>query len=233
MTEPPSSDARTSPPGHLTADTEATQILGLEHTYRLASDPGSPLVYFVHGRAGTYDVMWLFRRAVPESFHIIAPQAPLVDPLRGFSWWQVADDREVSDAEVQKSGELLSAFCHRAPSFYDLSPSKTIAIGFSQGGGILSWAIQKESLHFDGLGFLASFLFHLPPHEQPSRLPVQNIFWAHGSRDDVVPCLRAREDVERLKEMGAQVQYSEEEVGHKVGSQSLKALKSWIESFTA
>ena len=217
---------------HLTCTPEAKEALCLEHTYRIASDPTSPVIFFVHGRAGTYDVMWLFRRAVPDSFHIITPQAPLRDPLRGFSWWQVHAHMKPNEEEVATSAKLLTGFFTKSIEYYNLMPRKILALGFSQGGGILSWGLQNELLKIDGMGFLASFLYPSSPVGTRIHFGAQRVFWAHGTQDEVVSCSRARLDVQLLQENGIPVEYREEDVGHKVGARSLNALKDWIASFS-
>jgi phospholipase/carboxylesterase len=53
-------------------------------------------------------------------------------------------------------------------------------------------------------------------------------FIAHGTKDETVSIQHARESREILERAGAQVTYSEDEVGHKVSANCLRALKEFF-----
>jgi len=207
------------------ASDQALSALGLNHRYRLDQDPRAPLVYLVHGRAGDCSVMWLFQRALVEHCHVIAPEAPLKDPIGGYSWWSVADKTNV-EAEQASSVTEISRFLKECPSFYNLEPRSTIGLGFSQGAATLSIVQDRALFKLDGLGILSGFtILNTTPSESWSRLPV---FVAHGTEDQVVEFSEATSGVERLRERGAIVRFEYDTVGHKVGSSALRALREWI-----
>jgi len=207
------------------ASDQARSVLGLNHRYRLDQNPAAPLVYLVHGRAGDCSVMWLFQRALIEHCHVIAPEAPLDDPMGGYSWWNVTDS---NNAEAEQSASLtkIAQFLSDSPKFYSLQPKRTIALGFSQGAAILSMGQDRAFFSLDGLGILSGFtILNQPPSELWKGLPV---FVGHGTDDQVVAFSEAASGVERLRERGAIVRFEHDTVGHKVGSSALRALREWI-----
>ncbi|NDC37863.1 MAG: hypothetical protein EBZ48_07395, partial [Proteobacteria bacterium] len=119
------------------APPEAVAALGLRHKVRI-TDPTKPLVVLVHGRAGNFDVMWTFRRAIPDHFSVLLPQAPLTDPIGGFSWWQVGERGKREEGPAQDAAAMLKRFLADSQAYYGLTPPNTLAAGFSQGAGLLS-----------------------------------------------------------------------------------------------
>lgn len=209
----------------IASDTEAAfASLHLHHKYLLSADPAAPLVFLVHGRAGTYDVMWTFRRTLPENCSIIAPQAPRKDRLGGFSWWDVENGQRNADAAIQ-AAPLLLDFLVKAPVHYGLRPRLCIALGFSQGAGMLSFIIQQQPQLLSGVALLAGFVIPAPSAQISRALP--QILMLHGSADEVVPAATAKQGAEHLRKLGFDVQFHEDPVGHKVGSAGMRILSQW------
>jgi len=167
--------------------------------------------------------MWAFRRTLPESWNIIAVQAPIADPVGGFSWWLV-DPAPVSLLEVAcAASDLVFKFLHAALAHYKLAPQFMVAMGFSQGAGTLSVLVQRHPALFSGVGLLAGFVVETAPIEA-QLIPAPNILIAHGAEDQVVPVQTARKGAEYLKARGAKVQMIEDPVGHKIGTGAMRAL---------
>jgi len=189
----------------------------------LSGDPTAPLAVLIHGRAGNVEVMWAFRRCIPEQWSISAFEAPYPDPVGGFSWWLI-------DAVDTRTGGLSATSLvidgvRGALERYHLSPAQLVGLGFSQGAGTLSTVIQRESL-FDRVALLAAFVAELPA---PRRVPPCPVFMAHGEQDEMVPVDRARRGREYLRKLGYTVDYHEDPVGHKVGTSGMRALRVWLE----
>lgn len=211
---------------HVATD-DAVATLGLRHKVRI-TDHAKPLVVLVHGRAGNYDVMWTFRRAIPDEYSVLLPQAPLDDPIGGFSWWQVGERGQREDAPAQAAAESLLQFLERARCYYNLNPSCILAAGFSQGAALISVLLQKEANPLHGAALLAGFVLK---QESPIRGKTSSILVAHGTNDDVVPIEMAELGASFLKGLGYPVQFLQDPVGHKIGSGSVRALTSWVSSF--
>ena len=79
---------------------------------------------------------------------------------------------------------------------------------------------------FDGIALLAGFV--LFPSETPEYSGLRSVFVAHGTADETISVDRARAGVKKLQQLGISVEYVEEDVGHKIGIQGTRALKSWV-----
>jgi phospholipase/carboxylesterase len=212
---------------------EAIASTGLIHRVLLAGPPDAPVALLVHGRAGTSEVMWAFRRSLPEGLNILAPQAFLPDPVGGFSWWDVSDFRGAESARVTTreaialARERLVSFLDAALSFYGLKPRTILALGFSQGAGLLSTVIQHEPERFVGVGLLAGFVIKEKTEKVGQGTPVPSIFIGHGELDDVVPLATAKEGQSFLETQGFSTEFHSDPVGHKIGTSAMRGLKTW------
>ena len=195
----------------------------------LGTSPTSNLALLVHGRAGNSEVMWAFRRAVPEGWHVVTPQAPDADPIGGYSWWEMASPDANWRQQAELNADRLLGFLDEFVTGHQLRPRRIIGLGFSQGGALLSLATQRAPGRFDGVGLLASFV--VTPLDPRTLSHPPEFFIAHGTEDSVIQVDRARRGATALREVGAVVEYHEEPVGHKIGSSSLKALGAWMTRF--
>lgn len=198
-----------------------------EYRAELSDDATAPLFVFVHGRAGSKDVMWTFKRVLPHHVSIFAPQAPIEDEIGGYSWWAV--NTEITWEMINSGVERLKSTIDSFIEVNGLSPRKIIGMGFSQGGGALSVIAQREPARFDGIALLASFVIR---DEHVALDGIPPVFVAHGEADEVVPLSRVSSDVEWLRERGVKVEVVTDDVGHKVGVKGMKGLKSWLTGFT-
>lgn len=185
-------------------------------------------VILVHGRAGNESVMWVFSKAIEMHDPIvIAPRATKQDEIGGYSWWDIG--QEVSFEEVCRASEHISTIARAMPEKYGVDPKKIIIIGFSQGGAVsISSALLEPDL-FLGVGMLASFVPRVMMRlDSPDEGIPKNVFISHGTKDEVVTIERALLGYEFLKERGVSVHFSEDDVGHKISSSSLRQFKEWI-----
>lgn len=203
------------------ASKDAVDNTGLEHSFLLNQDSEAPLILMVHGKAGTHRVMSIFNRSLPKNCNVLLPQANLADPIGGYSWWL-----ENTEEEFLKGAKELENFYLNSLEYYKLKPKYVIAIGFSQGGAVLSVLSQLKPNYFKSICMLASFYIDIKGLET-TRYP--DFFIAHGTSDEVIPFLRAEKGYNYLKSQGVDVYFTYEDIGHKVGSKSLKELKEFLD----
>ncbi len=213
----------------LTADSRFEEKLKLKFKYSLDPAKEAPLVYLVHGRAGNYDVMWTFRRCLPEGVSVIAPQAPLLDPIGGFSWWLVRDNWPKEEGVL--AAQNLNLFIEQSIEVFELKPRKIILIGFSQGGAILSLCVQERPDFFSGLALLASFCIKHPTSS--AMLSGMQVFVGHGSQDEVVSLDKAMRGADFMRSIGGHISLATDDVGHKLGTLGMKSLKEWVNSLVS
>jgi phospholipase/carboxylesterase len=138
----------------------------------------------------------------------------------------LASDQPVEPA-ILRARDRLHFAIEKYVELFSLAPSKTIALGFSQGSVLLSASVMTGALRLDGLAILAGFVSKFGEQGLIKGRP--EVFVAHGSADDVLPVEKARKGVQRLKSCGLHVTYIEEEgVGHKLGIHGMRGLKEWV-----
>jgi len=195
------------------------------------------LVLMVHGRAGSLDSKWVFGRAFSRpGFAIVAPEAPLVDDLGGFSWWKIGSDnieskKGATDKDLEVGIDHLENFLTNFLELYpELQGKPIIASGFSQGAGLLSTLSLEKPELFSAVsllcGFLPAFVYEKSYQGQP--LPKYFIF--HGTEDKIITLEKAEKYKAFLEAQGADVSYQQDSVGHKVSSAGIKALAEWLKS---
>lgn len=198
----------------------------MEHKVRIADDPTSPCVYLVHGRAGDASVMWTFKQAIPEHFSIISPQGIVPDPIGGFSWWRTDQD---SFGTREYAHERLKLFLSEIEGRYNITPRKRIAIGFSQGAGLLSILLHRDPNYFDGMALLSGFV--VTGKVECIDRPKTKIFISHGENDSVIPVEKARSGRDHLINNHFEIEYVEDPVDHKIGAKGMRSLKKWLSEF--
>ncbi|NIS83539.1 MAG: hypothetical protein GTO14_25830, partial [Anaerolineales bacterium] len=99
-----------------------------------------------------------------------------------------------------------------------------VLMGFSQGAALAFAAATREELEPTAIVSLAGFL----PEGEYLDLNGVPVYWGHGVRDQLVPVEMAREGVARLERFGADVQYCEADVAHKIGLECARGLKLWL-----
>ncbi|MBL7663167.1 hypothetical protein JNK13_10500 [bacterium] len=226
------------------ASNSAISLSGLIHSVHLpheGTSTNTPLVLLVHGRAGNDRVMWTFSSTVKGLNPIvIAPQAPLSDPIGGFSWWPI--DESIQDpeermtknhAQLNTALEKLEHFISTLPALYGIKTKNIIAMGFSQGAGIISTLSLKRPELFSGVALLAGFVPRVVVQRNAfvstTTTPRPNYFIFHGTEDQMVPIKRAEQARDFLIGLGCAVEYHTDAVKHKVSASGIKALKCWVD----
>jgi len=79
------------------------------------------------------------------------------------------------------------------------------------------------------MGVLAGFApSGLESYVEKRALERKHIFVAHGTQDELVTIDRARASMQLLEQAGAEITYCEDEVGHKLSSNCLRALEEYL-----
>jgi phospholipase/carboxylesterase len=103
-------------------------------------------------------------------------------------------------------------------------------MGFSQGGAMTNLIGIRHPHRVHKMGVLAGFVpAGLENLIQQKPLAGKNIFVAHGTQDQMIPLDRARASMALLEQAGAQITYCEDEVGHKLSSNCLRALERYLQ----
>lgn len=203
-------------------------------TVRIAlpgSEPAQPAprsLLLLHGRTGDENVMWIFTHNLPKNTWIFSPRAPVASTVSGYEWLPPSEGWPRLPDFEEVAGKLLAEFLHWVDSAG--APTDQVDVmGFSQGAAMAYALAALYPRHIQRVVALAGFL----PAEDPApgryaALQGKKIYVAHGSKDLTVPVQKAQEAVRILETAGADVDYCESDVGHKLSAPCLRGLKEFL-----
>ncbi len=212
-----------------------TELISFDNwTLRVrASEAEHPrLLVLIHGWTGDENSMWVFTRGLSPDYWMIAPRAPHPSQSSGFSWrpHQAETIGRPSLEALKPAAEELIRLIDEYSASVKLDALQFDLMGFSQGAAMVNLLGMLYPQRVRKMGVLAGFVpsgFDELLAAKP--LAGKNIFVAHGTQDQMVPIDRARASVEVLEEAGAQVTYCEDEVGHKLSANCLRALEKYLQ----
>lgn len=200
---------------------------------RESTAASSRLMLLIHGLTGDENSMWVFARNLSAEYWMVAPRAPHASLMEqgGYSWHP--PDSETEDRprleQLRASAESLIRLVDEYAASVGLNPDVFDVMGFSQGAAMSSLLAFLYPERIRKVGILAGFV---PDglEELVTQRPLEGkpFFVAHGTKDETVSVARARASIEILERAGAQVTYCEDEVGHKVSANCLRALKDFF-----
>jgi len=202
--------------------TTTDPVSGLHYRFRLPAELGGPPLLLFHGLTGDEDVMWVLEAGLPETGLVAAPRAPYAYDGGGYSW--VPDPDHAAMADYKASADQVGSWIQSLGQAMAFDPSTAVFVGFSQGSAVAFTAALLPAVRPAAVVALAGYL----PAGDFSSLRGLPVFWGHGTQDDRVPIVRARADAARLEGFGANVQFCEAKVGHKVGVECMRGLKGWL-----
>jgi len=212
-------------------NTELIEFQNWTLRIRKTDHPTPRLLLMLHGFTGDENSMWLFARDLPSHYWIVAPRAPHTAAPSGYSWRPLQADNfgRPNLEQLRPSAEALIKLIDA----YQLSAGLEVRVfdvmGFSQGAAMsnLLAFLYPERIRKSGIlaGFVPGGL-----DELVARRPLEGkpFFVAHGTKDETIPVDRARTSIEILEQAGAHVTYCEDEVGHKVSLNCLRALRDFL-----
>jgi phospholipase/carboxylesterase len=194
------------------------------------------LLILLHGYGSNEEDLFSFASELPNDLLIISARAPQTLGFGSYAWYTIHFNNtqgKFSDtAEAIEARELIATFIQEVQKKYQIAPSKTFLLGFSQ-GTILSYAV---ALNYPKLvqkvialsGYINPDLLPENLHEKDySKL---DFFISHGSVDQVIPAEWANKAPEFLNQLGIKNCYQEYPVGHGVAPKNFFDFKTWIEN---
>lgn len=190
------------------------------------------LLVMIHGWTGDENSMWVFTRGFSSEYWIIAPRAPYPSESKGFSWrpLQPGTWGRPSFEQLLPAAEALIRLIDEYATSVRLDASQFDLVGFSQGAAMVNVLGMLHPDRVHKMAVLAGFVpSGLDDYVAKKSLSGKNIFVAHGTEDEMVRIERARESIGLLEQAGAQVTYCEDEVGHKLSANCLRALEGYLQ----
>ncbi len=202
---------------------------GLVH--RVAEPEGEgpfPTLVMLHGLAGNEEVMWVFAQTAPAGWLLVAPRAIVDDPSGGYSWRVRGKDDWPTlnqfDAPVGAVMDFISAL----PELYNADLSRLYLMGFSQGAATSYAVAMRHPEAIQGIAGLVGFVpMECGDLEAAGSLEGMPIFMAVGLQDERIPYSRSLACAQTLNMAGAELEYNEYEMGHRLNSAAMRDLKAW------
>jgi phospholipase/carboxylesterase len=194
---------------------------------RTPLDPDQAPVVMLHGLSGDEDSMWALESALPSDGIVVAPRGLHPQRQGGYAWNSMIQAWPPVVDEFSESVDRLEALLDWLEAEHSFERARMILMGFSNGAA-MAFAAAMTPLSVQPAGIIV-IAGHLPQGdlEPLRRIP---IYWGHGSKDPFIPATIAHADVERLEQLGTQIQYCEADVGHKLGAECLGDLKDWFKT---
>ena len=134
-------------------------------------------------------------------------------------------------AAILSSQKQLLVFLDECLQRYPIDAKKLFVLGFSQGGVMAYSLALADPRRFAALAVLSSWL----PKELVAELSVdENVaslptLVQHGTEDSMIEVDRARDSVQRLRDLRLPLTYREYDMGHEIRPRSLSDLSAWLE----
>ena len=189
------------------------------------------LLVLIHGWTGDENSMWVFTRGLSPDYWMMAPRAPHPAEPSGFSWrpYQPLTEGRPSLEMLLPAAEALIHLIDEYSASVKLDALQFDLLGFSQGAAMVNLVGMLYPHRVRKMGVLAGFVpSGLEELISQKSLAGKKVFVAHGTQDQLVPIDRARASIELLEQAGAQVTYCEDEVGHKLSANCLRALENYL-----
>jgi phospholipase/carboxylesterase len=191
----------------------------------------SKIIVLLHGWTGDEESMNIFVRNFNEDYLLISPRGSVISPQGGHGWVALEEKKFPGAQEFLPAAATLVEELKTWIVLNGYKPSNLNLIGFSQGACmayILS--IMYKDL-FEKTACLSGYLpGGLENRLFPQSLAGQRFFITHGTLDETVPVEFARNSAKTLIAAGADVNYCEENVGHKLSLPCFKALENFIQN---
>jgi phospholipase/carboxylesterase len=189
----------------------------------------SKIIILLHGWTGDEESMNIFVRNFNEDYLLIFPRGPVTSPLGGYGWVAMEEKTFPSAQEFLSNAAMLVDQLKTWIVLNGYKPSNLNLIGFSQGACMAYILSIMYPDMFEKTACLAGYLPNgLENHLTPQSLVGHKYFISHGTLDETVPVELARNSVKVLDAAGAEVNYCEENVGHKLSLPCFKALEDFI-----
>jgi phospholipase/carboxylesterase len=195
-----------------------------------------PTILALHGwGANALDLLALAPYLCGGRFLVVCPQGTIEVPIGpdaiGYGWFPLRLGGPPNIPALVSARETVEDFLDESMKRYPIDPKKLVALGFSQGGALAYALGLNPPERFAAVVAISTWL----PEELLDRNLLSEakdkpaILVQHGSRDDLVDINRARESVEKLRELRLPITYREYDIGHEISPRSLGDLSVWLE----
>jgi phospholipase/carboxylesterase len=183
----------------------------------------SGVIVALHGwGANGNDLVAIAPEVNLPDYQFVFPEAPFPHPNvpEGKMWYDLQDK---SRSGLVESRQMLTEFLRSLPESTGIPLSRTVLLGFSQGGAMT--LDVGLSLPLAGLVCLSGYLHEITT--KPNQ-PISPILIVHGKQDPVVPLMAAQTIRDTLLSLGAKVKYFEYDMGHEIRPSAIAQIQKFV-----
>jgi phospholipase/carboxylesterase len=131
---------------------------------------------------------------------------------------------------IHLSRAALQEFLSDCLQRYPIDPKKLALLGFSQGGVMAYSLVMADPTGFAAIAALSTWLPTdlVSEPSAPDGLQSLPTLVQHGTEDSLIEVSRARDSVERLRQLRVPLTYREYPMGHEITPRSLADLSTWL-----
>jgi phospholipase/carboxylesterase len=195
------------------------------HLHRPASGDDPVTLVLLHGTgADEHDLVPLGE--------FLSPTATLLSPrgnVREGSmprWFARHAEGVLDTADVERRADELADWLAAAVDAYELDPTRTVAVGFSNGANIAAAVLLRRPEVFRAAALFAPMV-PLEPDDRVD-LSTANVFVSAGRRDPICTPEQAERLVELLTERDAAVDLHWHDGGHQLPRPAAEQARTWL-----
>ena len=193
------------------------------------TEESTEIYVLIHGWSGNEDSMSIFSSVVPQNRTIVFPRGCLEIMKDNYGWVDFRVGNPTFDDYACVAEELFGSINELIKNFDLNHESHTLnLIGFSQGAAISATLSILFPNSIKKVALLAGFLPESPPAIDDNSLSAIQYYVAHGTEDQLVDFNKSLDLRNYFQQKGADVNFCQEEIGHKVGKNCLRNLKNFF-----
>jgi phospholipase/carboxylesterase len=209
--------------------------LPLHYLLRPASMPTDEpaLLILLHGVGSNERDLFGLAADLDPRFTVISLRAPMTLPYGGYGWYPVQftpQGPKIDINEAMKGQVILNQFIEQAQAAFEVSPKRTLLMGFSQ-GAIMSLNTMLTAPESIGgvVAMSGRLLPNAEPHyAAPERVDGFPVTVVHGTFDDVLPISDGRLVYVTLSKLPVRMTYKEYPMGHHISDASFDDIQVWL-----
>ncbi len=202
--------------------------------YEPAGDGPHPTILAMHGwGSNALDLMGLAPYIARGRCLTLCPQGPVeveIGAVNGYGWYQLRRGEAPDMEEMGRAADRLMSFLDAALKRYPIDRRKLIVMGFSQGGVMAYNLAIRHPERFAALVALSTWFpeelaEYAGNRDALAQLPT---LVQHGRADDMIQITKARESVERLRNLKLPLTYREYDCGHEITVDAIQDLSAFL-----
>ncbi|WP_378947895.1 alpha/beta hydrolase [Mesorhizobium sp. ANAO-SY3R2] len=189
----------------------------------LPGEPGSPLVFALHGTGGDENQLLGFARDLVPGATIIAPRGD-VSEMGSARFFRRTGEGVYDMDDLARATAKMAGFVKAQVEA--ANPSEVFALGYSNGANILASVLFAAPDLFDAVALMHPLIPFAP--DIKGSLEGRRVLITAGRRDPICPPdMTSRLDA-YLRDAGANVRLEWHEGGHEVRPQEIEAMKRFF-----